>query len=239
MVKQSLKITHLYPKEMNIYGDTGNVLVLTKRLEWRGIGAEVVKVGVGDDIPDDTDILVSGGGQDTGQIKVQNDLLKKSDSLHALADSGVAMIVICGTYQLFGKRFITHHEKEIKGIGIFDMETIASHDRLIGNIVTSSKWGSLVGYENHSGKTYLADGLEALGRVTKGAGNNGADKSEGAVRDNVFGSYLHGPILPKNPHLADELIKRALNRKYEQVELTDLDDTLAEKAALFASRRQR
>lgn len=224
---------------MNIYGDTGNVLVLAKRLEWRGIGAEVVQISMGDAVPDDIDIIVSGGGQDTGQIRVQSDLLKKSDSLHKLADDGAVMLVICGTYQLFGNRFLTHRDKEIKGIGIFDMETLASDERLIGNIVTDSRWGRLVGYENHSGKTRLASGVNPLGTVLKGAGNNGSDGSEGAVANNVFGSYLHGPILPKNPHLADELIKRALMRKYGTAELVRINDELARKTAELAGKRRR
>lgn len=239
MVKHGLKIGHLYPKEMNIYGDTGNVLVLQKRIERRGIGAEIVKIGIGDKVPKDIDILVSGGGQDAGQVRVQEDLISKGEDLRQYAQDGMVMIVICGTYQLFGKRFITKTERVVKGIGLLNLETIAGDARLIGNITTNSPWGTLVGYENHSGRTFLGKGLKPLGKVLAGAGNNGEDQSEGAIFKNVFGSYLHGPILPKNPHLADELIQRAMVRKYGKTELADLDDHTALRASQIAEKRPR
>lgn len=237
--KRQLKIIHLYPSEMNIYGDSGNVLVLNKRLSWRGIGVEVVGVGLGDKVPADGDILISGGGQDAGQLSVQEDLLSKGEDLRSCVGDGMVMLVVCGTYQLFGKRFITRTGREIEGIGILDMETRAGQDRMIGNIVIDSFLGRLVGYENHSGRTYLSGGMKPLGTVVSGQGNNDEDDTEGAVFKNVIGTYLHGPILPKNPALADELIKRALVRKYGQAELAEIDDSLASKAAELAAARPR
>lgn len=239
MVKRSLKIVHLYPKEMNIYGDNGNTLVLQKRLEWRGIGAQVVHIGVGDELPKDVDIIVSGGGQDKGQIIVENDLHARADALKSLANDGVTMLLICGTYQLFGHRFITQKEEIIKGIGVLDIETRGGPRRLIGNITTSTEYGELVGYENHSGLTYIGSDSKMFGSVISGAGNNGEDKTEGAVSQNVFGTYLHGPVLPKNPRFADALLSLALNRKFGTQELSPLDDGLENTAHSVAVTRPR
>lgn len=239
MVKK-LKLVHLYPKEMNIYGDNGNVLVLQKRLEWRGVGADVVYVGVGETIPEDADIIVSGGGQDTGQISVAKDLMAKGENLKAMSKDGVVMLVICGTYQLFGHRFLTAQDGEIKGIGIFDAETIAGQTRLIGNIVIDTSFGELVGYENHSGNTFLLNEQQRLGTVVTGKGNNDNDGSEGAQVNNTFGTYLHGPLLPKNPVFADELLKRALERKYgDDGVLGELPDSIAQQAFEVAKSRPR
>lgn len=224
MAKQKLHIAHLYPIAMNIYGDTGNVLVLKKRLEWRGIEVEISHVEVGDELPTNSDIIVSGGGQDRGASTVEDDLIKRKSELQAMHNDGVVMLMVCGTYQLFGHRFVTHKKQEIKGIGVLDVETFAGEERLIGNINTQSEFGPLVGYENHSGLTFLGAGSSPLGHVEKGAGNNGQDSSEGAVSNNVFGTYLHGPVLPKNPQFADELILRALARKYGTTEVKPLDD---------------
>lgn len=239
MVKQILKIVHLYPREMNIYGDNGNTLVIRRRVEWRGMGAEIIAVGVGDDLPNDVDMIISGGGQDKGQIKVEKDLQSRKAQLSSMASDGVAMLLICGTYQLFGHRFITHNQESINGIGILDIETHAGPQRLIGNIVTDSDHGRLVGYENHSGLTFVGSGSTVFGSVVSGSGNNGQDGSEGAVSNNVFGTYLHGPILPKNPHFADVLIKKAVNRKFGTQELQPLDDGLEETAHLVAVKRPR
>lgn len=239
MVK-SLKIVHLYPVEMNIYGDNGNALALKRRIEWRGLDAEIVGVEVGEELPSDVDMIVSGGGQDAGQARVEVDLQTKASQLRAMADDGVAMLLICGTYQLFGHRFVTSNSETIKGIGILDVETMAGQERLIGNITTKSQFGTLVGYENHSGLTYLGSSAKPLGEVMSGAGNNGVDKTEGATYQNVFGTYLHGPILPKNPEFADELIYRALDRKYGSVEdLEPLDDEIELIAKRVASQRSR
>ncbi len=229
-----IKLCHLYRKEMNIYGDTGNVLALKWRLEQRGIEVESISCGIGEKIPTDVDIIFSGGGQDSGQYEVQSDLTKKRKLLQDFHEDGKVMLTICGMYQLFGHRFKTP-EGNIEGVSIFDMETLAGTDRLIGNVVSESKYGTLVGFENHSGRTYLNDTRTSLGKISKGAGNNGEDETEGALSINTFGTYLHGPLLPKNPILADEIIRRALERKYgDGVQLAQLDDSYAEQAAAVA-----
>jgi CobQ-like glutamine amidotransferase family enzyme len=228
-----IKIVHLYPHEMNIYGDTGNRVVLEKRLAWRGIPYETVSVGIGDNIPKDCNIIIGGGGQDAGQQLVEKDLASKVVMLRQLAEDGVVMLMICGMYQLFGQAFITNSGVTIKGAGVLPVFTQAGDDRLIGNTVVDTPYGELVGYENHSGRTYLEDGCLPMGRVRKGAGNNGEDKTEGARIFNVFGSYLHGPILSKNPDFADELLKLAMG----VTSLKALDDRLENQAHLLAIKR--
>jgi CobQ-like glutamine amidotransferase family enzyme len=235
-----IKLVHLYPKEMNIYGDTGNRLILEKRLLSRGIEVDVALIGVGDTIPDDSDIIIGGGGQDAGQSVVQHDLATKANDLHKLAGNGTVMLMVCGLYQLFGRRFVTHSGEVITGIDLLPLETIAGPTRHIGNTIYDTAWGYLVGYENHSGLTYLDDKSKALGIVKKGAGNNGKDGTEGCLVNNVFGTYSHGPVLSKNPVLADELISRALIRKYgDQEKLLEVDDSLEKKAAKVAQKRPR
>ena len=238
-MSQQINIAHLYPMDMNIYGDSGNVLVLKKRLTWRGISVRVDLINPGDSIPSDTDIIVSGGGQDRGQIRIQEDLTKRGGELSSMANDDVVMLVICGTYQLFGHHFKTQEGEVIPGIGIFDAQTEAGPQRLIGNIVINTFVGNIVGYENHSGLTSLQPHQKPFGKVVSGAGNNSSDDNEGAVYRNVFGTYLHGPILPKNSKFADELIRRALVRRYGNAMLSELDDTLADKAAEVAANRPR
>jgi CobQ-like glutamine amidotransferase family enzyme len=234
-----LHLVHLYPKEMNIYGDTGNTLMLQKRLEWRGIGVKVTLVGRGEKLPVDADIIVGGGGQDAGQDKIQGDLQEKADHIHRAANDNVVMLMICGMYQLFGRSFTTNEGTIIKGIGVLPLETVGGPTRFIGNTVYQTPFGELVGYENHSGLTTLDDPKLALGTTSQGAGNNGTDKTEGCLLKNVFGSYSHGPILSKNPQLADELIRRALERKYGSTALVALDDALELTAHQLAGQRPR
>lgn len=228
-----IKIVHLYPHEMNIYGDIGNRVVLEKRLAWRGIPYETVLVGIGDNIPKDCNIIIGGGGQDAGQQLVEKDLASKAVMLQQLAEDGVVMLMICGMYQLLGQAFITSSGVTIKGAGVLPVFTQAGDVRLIGNTVVDTPYGELVGYENHSGRTYLEDGCIPIGKVKKGAGNNGEDKTEGARIFNVFGSYLHGPILSKNPDFADELLKLAMG----VTSLKALDDRLENQAHLLAKKR--
>lgn len=235
--KPIIHIVHLYPHEMNIYGDTGNRLVLARRLQWRGLIVSVSLVGVGQAIPDNADIIIGGGGQDSGQDSIQQDLQTKADTLHKMATDKVVMLMVCGLYQLFGRRFVTSEAKEIKGIGLLPLETWAGPKRLIGNTSYSSPWGELVGYENHSGLTQLDNPQQALAHVLRGEGNNGQDRTEGCIIENVFGTYSHGPILSKNPKLADELIVRALTRRYGLSSLPPLDDSLEMRAALAAKQR--
>ncbi len=236
--KKSISVLQLYPNEMNIYGDWGNVLALARRLQWHGYDSEILEYLPGQDFPKDTDIIVGGGGQDSGQLKVQEDLHKISSSLHKLADDNTPMLMVCGLYQLFG-RFFKTSEQTIKGIEIFKAETHAGPKRLIGNVVVETELGEIIGYENHSGLTALDVGQPALGTVKKGDGNNGKDKTEGAIYKNVYGTYLHGSLLPKNPHLADKLIEAAAIKKYGEFEPGVIDDSFAQKARAVAKKRPR
>src|SRR4051812_2766916 len=181
MNEKQITILQLYPKDMNIYGDWGNALVLKRRLEWHGYNARIVDYNPGDTFPDNVDIIVGGGGQDSGQDTVQKDLLSISAKLHDLANNDVPMLMICGLYQMFGKFFKAQDGHIIEGISLLDIETHAGPERLIGNIATSStEFGDIVGYENHSGQTFLGPSVKPFGRVLKGAGNNGQDDTEGA-----------------------------------------------------------
>jgi len=232
-------IAHLYPYEMNIYGDTGNVIALRRRLEWRGLSARVDPVPVG--APYDfaaADLVFGGGGQDRSQLQVAEDLQRRAAAIREAVATGTVFLTICGTYQLFGRRFLTQDGREIPGIGVFALETLGGRKRMIGNIVVSTLWGELVGFENHSGRTLLDPGQAALGKVKKGYGNNETRGEEGAVTANCFGTYLHGSLLPKNPAFADELLSRALHRREgKEVALAPLDDRLEHLAAQAAARR--
>lgn len=240
MSKRTLKILQLYPRDMNIYGDHGNTLVLAKRAEWHGYDVDLLSYNPGDTFPDDVDLVIGGGGQDSGQDKIQADLLSISKQLHALADAGVPMLMICGLYQLFGTFFKTQDGHIIQGIGIFDLETHAGPERLIGNITThSSTFGDIIGYENHSGQTFLGQNVKPLGTVKKGAGNNGQDDTEGARYKNVLGTYLHGSLLPKNPAIADYLIEKAAIKKFGDFTPTVIDDRFATLARTHAFKRPR
>jgi hypothetical protein len=234
----TIVIAHLYPREMNIYGDLGNVIALRKRLEWRGYDVAVRPVDVG--VPFDffeADIVFGGGGQDSGQLVIGEDLLARGAELRTLAASGVPMLVICGTYQLFGHGFTTMDGREIPGIDVFRARTVGSRTRMIGNIVVDSPFGRLVGFENHSGQTTLEPGQEPLGSVANGYGNNPDGLFEGARSVNAIGTYMHGPVLPKNPALADQLIRAALARRHGDVELVRLDDVRESRAADVAALR--
>jgi CobQ-like glutamine amidotransferase family enzyme len=228
-----LSLVHLYPDLMNVYGDRGNIIALQQRCAWRGIGLEVRGVSLGQSFdPADADLIFFGGGQDREQGVVADDLVKRKGPLIADAvESGAALLAVCGGYQLLGKSFRTSTGEELVGTGLFDSWTVAGERRCIGNIVLSCEWDTeqrmLVGFENHSGRTYLGPGCQPLGRVERGAGNNGEDGTEGAVYRSAFGCYLHGSLLPKNPWFADHLIAQALARREGgPVELAPLDDRL-------------
>jgi hypothetical protein len=225
---------------MNIYGDTGNVVVLERRLRWRHLPVRVVPVSVGDPLPADADILLGGGGQDAAQGEIGADFAARGPQLRSMADDGVVMLTICGTYQMLGHEFITQEGHSIKGVGVLDVITRGKAERLIGNnYVDTPAAGRLVGYENHSGMTDLGPGVTPLGRTQNGRGNNGVDRTEGAVRDNVIGTYLHGPVLAKSPRFADNLLRRALRRRGLSDDLEPLDDSLPEQAAKVAVGRPR
>ncbi|HMI09115.1 MAG TPA: glutamine amidotransferase [Candidatus Saccharimonadales bacterium] len=240
MNEKQITILQLYPHDMNIYGDWGNVLVLKRRLEWHGYTVNLLEYNQGDKFPDNVDLVIGGGGQDSGQDNIQTDLLSISTKLHDLANDDVPMLMICGLYQLFGKFFKASDGHTIEGIGLLDIETHAGPERLIGNITTkSSEFGEIIGYENHSGLTFLGQGVQPLGHVIKGAGNNGQDDTEGARYRNVVASYLHGSLLPKNPHLADFLVEKAIIKKYGEFIPTVIDDRFADLAREAALKRPR
>ncbi len=240
MTGREINILQLYPRDMNIYGDFGNVLVLKRRLEWYGYSVNLLTYDVGDIFPDSIDIIVGGGGQDSGQNKIQDDLLKIAPKLKKLAEENTPMLVICGLYQMFGKFFKTVDGEIIRGIGVLNIETYGRSERLIGNIITISKeFGEIVGYENHSGQTYLDTDVEPLGFIRVGAGNNLESDSEGVRYKNVIGSYLHGSLLPKNPKIADFLIEQAVTRKYGVFYSEPISDCYTKEAREAAMKRPR
>jgi hypothetical protein len=233
-----LHLLHLYPNELNTYGDHGNALTLKRRIKWHGLEPVVHHHHPGAALPKEVDIVIGGGGQDSAQADVQNDILKIGAQLHRWAQSDVPMILICGTYQLFGHRFVTHEGVEVKGISIFDAETIGADKRMIGNVMVKSEFGMLFGFENHSGRTFLGKKQKPLGKVLRGGGNNGKDKTEGARTNNVFGTYMHGPFLPNNPQFCDSLIKMAAANKGIELPEPKIDDSLALQSRAEARRRQ-
>ncbi|MBI2337832.1 glutamine amidotransferase [Candidatus Daviesbacteria bacterium] len=225
-----LIIGYLYGDLMNIYGDTGNITALKKRAEWRGIDVEVkIKNQKSKIKKGECDLYFFGGGQDQAQELVARDLVvsSKGKSIKSEIERGVPLLSVCGGYQLLGDYYKPHKGPKLIGVGLFPVYTEASYDRMIGNIVVESMFGNLVGFENHSGKTYLKKGAIPLGMVTSGFGNNGKDRSEGCIYKNAIGCYMHGSLLPKNPKLADWLLKKALEVKYSKdVDLEPLDDSL-------------
>jgi lipid II isoglutaminyl synthase (glutamine-hydrolysing) len=240
MNKKTITVLQLYPRDMNIYGDWGNTLTLTRRLEWHGYTPRLIEYNPGDTFPEQVDLIVGGGGQDSGQDAIQNDLLGIRDTLKDLAENDVPMLMICGLYQLFGRFFKTQDGHIIEGIGLLDIETHAGAERLIGNIVVkSSEFGEIIGYENHSGQTFLGHDAKPLGHVIKGAGNNGQDATEGVRHRNIIGSYMHGSLLPKNPAVADFLIEKAVTKKYGEFQPTVIEDRFAELARQVAMKRPR
>ena len=236
--KGQIKVVHIYPREMSIYGDLGNTRCLQSRLRWHGYEPLVHQHHPGNDFPKDAHLVLGGGGQDSGQARVQDDLAHNSEVLRELAADGTAMLMICGMYQLFGNTFITIEGERLPGIGILDVTTQGNAKRMIGPVVLDTDYGDVVGYENHSGSTELGSGQRPFGRVKSGMGNNGTDKTEGAVTGSVFGSYLHGPVLPANPAFADALIKLAVERALGEPFLPgQIDDEIADQARLLQVRR--
>lgn len=225
-----LRVVHLYPEQMNIYGDMGNILTIVRRAQWHGFEPEVVDHHPGVAFPEDVDLIIGGGGQDSGQGLVAADLHALGDHIHGLADDGVAMLMVCGLYQLFGQFFETVTGERMDGIGVFDAATYGGPKRLVGNVRSKTPFGEVFGYENHSGLTMLGDGQRPFGEIEMGAGNNGRDKTEGAIYKNVYGTYLHGSVLPKNPRFADALLEAAILRRYGTFTPAPIDDQLAERA---------
>lgn len=240
MTEKEITILHLYANDMNIYGDRGNVLALRRRLEWHGYKPVVIYYNQGDKFPKSVDIIVGGGGQDSGQSKIKADLLLIGPKLIELANKETPMLMICGLYQLFGKFFKTADGEIIPGIGMIDAETTAGNERLIGNIITNNdQFGDIIGYENHSGQTFLGPKTSPLGIVRRGAGNNQSDFTEGARYKNVIGSYMHGSLLPKNPAIAEFLIEKAVMNRYGEFDGNIIDDRFADMARKVTTQRPR
>lgn len=234
--RYTLRLAHLYPTLMNLYGDRGNIITLRHRCEARGIDLRVDEIGPGENFdPAPYDLIFIGGGQDREQARIADDLVsRKGPGLRAAVAGGTPTLAVCGGYQLLGRSYQTGTGEELPGVGIFPMRSVHPGEatpRCIGNVEIMWNGGTLVGFENHGGRTYLEAGATPLGRVQAGFGNNGEDGTEGAVVHNAYGTYLHGSLLPKNPALADHLIALALTRRYgDQVALPPLDDTLEQQA---------
>jgi lipid II isoglutaminyl synthase (glutamine-hydrolysing) len=229
MTKQlSLRIAHLYAHFLNIYGDRGNIITLSQRARWRDVDVTVDAVGLGEQFDTDKyDLYFIGGGQDKQQITIAEDLFERKDLMHKAVASGAVVLTVCGGYQLLGHYYRPHQGPELRGISLIDAYTVAGDKRMIGNVVVKQPDGStLVGFENHSGKTYLGPEVEPIGKVIVGNGNNGEDGFEGVAHGTVYGTYLHGSLLPKNPQFADRLITQALKRRHGDVTLKPLNDEL-------------
>jgi CobQ-like glutamine amidotransferase family enzyme len=240
-VDLSLRLAHLYPKQMNLYGDRGNILCLRYRCEGRGIELTVEELEVGEPLdPTGCDLIFIGGAQDREQRRVAADLLvAKGEALRQAVGAGVVVLAVCGGYQLLGRYYRPAAGEDLPGLGIFDAWTEhpgPEAKRFIGNVVVRWQGATLVGFENHGGRTFLGPAARPLARVIAGYGNNGRDGTEGAVQANAFGTYLHGSLLPKNPRFADHLITLALVRKYGQSDLPPLDDVLEQQAHAEAVR---
>ena len=241
-----LSLIHLYPDLMSVYGDRGNIIALQRRCAWRGIDLRVVAVSLGDRLPTEgCDLIFFGGGQDREQEVVSPDFVAdKGAAVREAVEDGAVVLAVCGGYQLLGHTYTTVDGEELAGAGVFDIRSVPGPRRHIGNIIVEADLDgarrTLVGFENHSGRTYLGPRCRPLGRVLSGSGNNGEDGGEGAVYRNAYGCYMHGSLLPKNPHFADHLIGRALARRYgPEATLAPLDDTLEERAHEAVVRRAR
>ena len=236
-----LKICHLYPDVLNLYGDRGNVICMEKRLQWRGIDVSTTGVSIGQSLnASQFDLFFIGGGQDFEQGVLLSDLASgKTAELKAAVEDGIPVLAICGGYQMLGSYYKTWDGQQCDFTGILDLYTEGTKERMIGNYAfTCDELDvNVVGFENHSGKTYLGSSVKPLGKVLTGKGNNGEDGTEGARYKNVFASYAHGCLLPKNPALADYILKVALERKYGAVELAALDDTFAANAHNYMEQR--
>jgi CobQ-like glutamine amidotransferase family enzyme len=240
-LKAKLRLAHLYPKLMNIYGDRGNILCLKRRCHDRDIGFELTELGPGEPLkPDDFDLVFIGGAQDREQRRVAEDLVsEKGEALRQAVASGVTVLAVCGGYQLLGRYYRTAEGEDLPGVGLFGAWTEhpgPGAERFIGNVIVEWKGETLVGFENHGGRTYLDDGVEPLARIVTGFGNNGLDGGEGALSSNAHGTYLHGSLLPKNPIFADHLLLTALRRRHKGLELKPLDDRIEEMAHAAAVR---
>ena len=241
-----IRLGHLYPREMSIYGDRGNIIALRERSRRRGIELEVVEIGRGSDDVEDIDLFFMGGGQDQDQDLVAADLAgPKREAVKRAIDGGAGLLAVCGGYQFLGSHYTTVDGTRLPGLGLVDLRTEAGSTRNIGNVlIDAAPLGldppTLVGFENHAGRTFLGPGLAPLGRCIVGRGNNGDDGVEGVVTGTVIGTYLHGSLLPKNPHLTDHLLGLALRHREPGAELAPLaaDEELAAHHAMAARIRK-
>lgn len=236
-----MKVCHLYPDLLNLYGDRGNVMAYVRRCQWRGMEVEVYRINLGDPVDfQEMDFLFLGGGSDREQNLMARDLEKRRELLQAAVEDGLVVLAICGGYQLLGRYYRTLEGQVIPGLGLLDFYTEAGRKRMIGNVAVELEIEGepvrVTGFENHAGRTFLGQ-ISPLGRVLVGYGNNGEDGTEGARYKNVFCSYLHGPLLPKNPRLVDYLISLALKRRGLPAELAPLDDRLERAAAEIMLKR--
>lgn len=235
-----LTIVHLFPELLNLYGDGGNVIALTRRLQWRGLPVEVREIGMGDAMDfSQADIVFIGGGADREQMIVKDAMVARKSELSAYVADGGVLLAVCGGYQFLGHSYAMD-DVVVEGLGVIDMETVRGEGRLIGNAVIQSDIcdAPIVGFENHGGRTTLGPDAKPLGRVLgKTFGNNGEDGFEGVHQGNLIGTYLHGPLLPKNPQVADYLIAQAYDRRGDVLELAPLDDAIEFEANRVMAKR--
>ena len=245
-MKRTIVVGHLYPEYLNIYADRGNMAVLERRAAWRGLGFDYRTIGLGEQPdPDEHDLYYIGGGQDREQALVAPDLATKGGSLQEAVDGGAAFLAVCGGYQLLGRFYRDRSGAELPGIGLLPHYTLAGERRMIGDVLLECELEpgdrrTLAGFENHAGRTHLDEGAEPLGRVVAGFGNNGEDGIEGSRVGNALGTYLHGPLLPRNPWLADWLIGKALSRRLgDAPDLEPLPDDFETSAQRVSAERAR
>jgi CobQ-like glutamine amidotransferase family enzyme len=237
-----IRVGHLYPDYLNIYADRGNIAVLTQRAAARGHELEVRAIGMHDEVPaGEVDLFYVGGGQDREQALVAHDLAGKADALRDEVDSGAAFLAVCGGYQLLGRFYRDVAGEEQPGIGLLPLHTVAEPRRMIGDVLLDCEWAgeTLAGFENHAGRTILDDGAEPLGRVVAGFGNDGRSGHEGCRYRRAYGTYLHGPLLPRNPWFADHLLAEALAHAGVAPELDALPDELEHQAHAVSAERAR
>ena len=237
-----IRVGHLYPDYLNIYADRGNIAVLAERARLRGHELDVRSIGMRDPVPvGEIDLFYVGGGQDREQALVAQDLADKAAPLHEAADGGAAFLAVCGGYQLLGRFYRDVAGMELPGIGLLPLHTIAGERRMIGDVLLECAWAgqTMAGFENHAGRTILDEGAEPLGRVISGFGNDGASGAEGCRLRRVYGTYLHGPLLPRNPWFADHMLAEALAHAGGPTELAPLGDELELEAHRVSAARAR
>ncbi|HZQ88735.1 MAG TPA: hypothetical protein VFA42_01870 [Gaiellaceae bacterium] len=237
-----VRVAHLYPDYLNIYADRGNIAVLARRAAWRGHMLEVTSIGMRGAIdPAAYDLYYIGGGQDREQLLVSDDLAAKAEALKVAHADGAAFLAVCGGYQLLGRGYRGFHGEDMSGVGLLPLETVAGSRRMIGDVLIDTDVGPVAGFENHAGRTLLDAGAQPLGRVVSGFGNDGESGFEGCRLGRAIGTYLHGPLLPRNPRLADWILEQALAHRTGggAPELAPLGDELEAEAHAVSSGRAR